>query len=278
MNLLATIDGSGSSLLILPHAAALVNAAGGKLIVLRVFEPGDTDAAAPSEVRAAMEEGLREVLEPLPVDAEPMVITSTGGERIADLIASAVDSTGAELVAISTRGRGAVRRAAFVSVASEVVRNPSVPVMAAGQSVGPPHRDRTERLLVATEGAESSDAIANGLRPLLADWSPDLTLLEVHVPVISEWTDVEQREAAKREVHALAGRFPEDLVAAELVLEPSGFTTPAATIAKAATEFGVDAIVLATRARGAMGQLFLGSVAQDVVRKATVPCILVRRA
>lgn len=57
-------------------------------------------------------------------------------------------------------------------------------------------------------------------------------------------------------------------------LDPSGMV--ASEIVHAATEGQVDQIVLGTRGMGAMGGLFLGSVAQRVVHQASVPVLLVK--
>jgi nucleotide-binding universal stress UspA family protein len=47
-------------------------------------------------------------------------------------------------------------------------------------------------------------------------------------------------------------------------------------IVRVATECGADQIVLGTRGMGALGSLFIGSVAQRVVHLATVPVLLVK--
>jgi len=47
-------------------------------------------------------------------------------------------------------------------------------------------------------------------------------------------------------------------------------------IVRVATEIGADQIVLGTRGMGALGSLFIGSVAQRVVHLAAVPVLLVK--
>ena len=49
----------------------------------------------------------------------------------------------------------------------------------------------------------------------------------------------------------------------------------ASTILEVATQSGADLIVLPTRRRGPLSRAFLGSVADKVVRGATVPILLV---
>ncbi len=52
--------------------------------------------------------------------------------------------------------------------------------------------------------------------------------------------------------------------------------SPAPEIVAAAAESGADQIVLGTRGMGAIGSLFMGSVAQRVVQLADVPVLLVQ--
>lgn len=51
---------------------------------------------------------------------------------------------------------------------------------------------------------------------------------------------------------------------------------PAATIASYAQEVGAEQIVMGTHGRGGLGSLLLGSVAQEVIRLAGVPVVLVK--
>ena len=47
-------------------------------------------------------------------------------------------------------------------------------------------------------------------------------------------------------------------------------------IIRVAKERGVDQIAMGTRGMGAMGNLFLGSVAQGVIQQSPVPVLLVK--
>jgi nucleotide-binding universal stress UspA family protein len=62
----------------------------------------------------------------------------------------------------------------------------------------------------------------------------------------------------------------------ELVSTRSEVGDPATEITRVAEENGVDQIVMGTHGRGAVGSLFIGSVAQRVVHLAKVPVLLVK--
>lgn len=51
---------------------------------------------------------------------------------------------------------------------------------------------------------------------------------------------------------------------------------PSASIVKAAEEFGVDLIVMATHGRTGISHFFLGSVAERVVRESSCPVLTIR--
>ena len=51
---------------------------------------------------------------------------------------------------------------------------------------------------------------------------------------------------------------------------------PGAVIAKYAQEHGIDQIVIGTHGRGAVATVLMGSVAKEVLEKATVPVVLVK--
>jgi len=71
-----------------------------------------------------------------------------------------------------------------------------------------------------------------------------------------------------RERLGVVGEGPVDVSFAE--------APPGSEIVETATKLGADLVVMATHGRGAIGRLWLGSVADYVVRQSAVPVILVR--
>ena len=87
---------------------------------------------------------------------------------------------------------------------------------------------------------------------------------------------VEQAQSELRErvlAEALADAQAGGLDRVETV---SAVGEPATQILRVAAEQAVDQIVMGTQGRGALGSLFLGSVAQRVLHGAEVPVLLVR--
>ena len=144
--ILVPLDGSALSETALPYAIELAHGTGATLALVRVIEPywqsafiaetpeavylsqsqiDEMEEYAYSEARADLDtlatrlrgEGLRVVWE-----------VRTG--RPADEIARVAETTDADLIAISTHGRGGIRRWAFGSVTNEVLHRGKTPVLA----------------------------------------------------------------------------------------------------------------------------------------------------
>jgi len=145
---------------------------------------------------------------------------------------------------------------------------------------------RIQRLLVATDFGEAADvALAYG-RELARAFHAELTLLTVAEDVVP-WSAspsgfAAELEKAQLEVEAAAreglnSRFTKDdrrnLLAKTVVRVSS---SPASEIIDYATEHDVDLIVMGTHGRGPLAHVFMGSVAERVVRGAPCPVLTLR--
>lgn len=91
---------------------------------------------------------------------------------------------------------------------------------------------------------------------------------------ISEHVDAQQREAEEEYLAALVERASRD---SGLRVQSSLLTgTPATTLTDAAARRGPNLLILSTHGRGGINRLWLGSVADQVVRRARLPILLVR--
>lgn len=92
-------------------------------------------------------------------------------------------------------------------------------------------------------------------------------------PVLAEQLEQVERSEIEQE---LAGVRHALEAAGYAVQVEARFGTPASEIADAAREHQVDLIAMATHGRSGLRQLLMGSVAEQVLRRVTIPVLLVR--
>jgi nucleotide-binding universal stress UspA family protein len=140
------------------------------------------------------------------------------------------------------------------------------------------------KMLVAVDGSEHARrAIATvaQLAPQIIG-GVEVVLLHVGVPMVYygelppyDMGALEEAQRAQRE-RVLADALAEARAGGlNLLSTQSAIGEPAAEILRVAAEQGVDQIVMGTHGRGALGTLFLGSVAQRVLHGAKLPVLLV---
>ncbi|MFO1400757.1 MAG: universal stress protein [Steroidobacteraceae bacterium] len=144
-----------------------------------------------------------------------------------------------------------------------------------------------QRLLVPLDG---SDTAARGLAEAIRLAAGQPVKLRL-VLVVDEadtalaqaaWPSGELRQRIRAEGEAVLRDAAAQARAAGLeadtrLLAPES-GVPGAAILAQAREWPADAIVMGTHGRGGVGRLLLGSCAEHVLRHATVPVLLVRRA
>lgn len=143
-----------------------------------------------------------------------------------------------------------------------------------------------KNVLVATDfGEASGTALAYG-RDLARTFGATLHVLHVVDDVPAKAISAEgyavDFSALQREIEKSARKRLDSVVrdddrrelGAKAILRTS--TTPALAIASYAKEANIDLIVMGTHGRGGMAHLFLGSVAERVVRTGPCPVLTVR--
>jgi nucleotide-binding universal stress UspA family protein len=139
------------------------------------------------------------------------------------------------------------------------------------------------RILVPLDGSELAESILPRLADLARVARARLTLLEVIGPPMPELTPYavaylpEDDDVLAEQARAYLGRVAASL--AERGVEADvevAFGRPAERIAAAAAQHRFDLIAMATHGRGGMDRLIVGSVADEVLRQASVPLLLFR--
>lgn len=284
MRLLTATDSSPRSLRVLPHAAKFASGLGLELVLARVFDPrvdaaserGVTLAEATESATRRWREELQALLQREGIAGEALVGQKGRAEEMHAALLRTAEEAGAVMLAIDSRGAGALRHALLGSVAMGVVGGSKLPVLVTGQAAEPPAPAGPLRIIVTNDGSPAALDVVNELVPLLAGKRVAVTLLRVYEATIGDagkQAEEEQALAALRQVAALFPGGPLVDVVVEAVRE---FEKVDAAIVRIARERGANAIAMSTHGHSARRHLLAGSVALGVLGKSTMPLILAR--
>ncbi len=211
-------------------------------------------------------------------------VTTTVREGLTDAtildLAAKVD---ASAIVMSTHGRGGLIRTVLGSVADDVVRRSSVPVLLVPPGAGDPP-EQLDAVLVPLDGS----ALAESALPIatkVAAAKGKVVLVRVVAPVVSlvglgSMTQSMFDEQATLEAEAEAEAYLVDVLepleedgidASHLVLRGVAVDQ----IQSAAETTSARLIVMSTRGNSGMRRLRLGSVADEVIRTGKVPVFLI---
>ncbi len=185
-----------------------------------------------------------------------------------------------DLIAMTTHARRGLEHLLMGSVAEAVIRESPLPVLLLRPGSGRRPQE-LRRILVPIDGTESSRQVLGVVRDLAASRAVEIVLLHVVVPVIitDPVTGFTPIGVPNPPVDPVA-MLRED--AHRLTLEgfrcrcevANGDAVP--HILGYANNFDVDLIAMATSASSGLSHFFLGSVADDVVRRSVRPVLLQR--
>lgn len=208
---------------------------------------------------------------------------------VADALCEYTTKTQPDLVVLTTHGRGPLSRFWLGSVATDLVRHATAPVLLVRPKESPPDLAADlapRRILIPLDGSPFGEQI---IPPAIAVGElagAEYRLLRVVPPVInSSGGGLGELGAGSRtvadELRAEASGYLEGLTFSVPGLRAAATHVavdwpPAVAILADAEANGIDLIALETRGRSGLAKLLLGSVADKVVRGATVPVLLQR--
>jgi nucleotide-binding universal stress UspA family protein len=299
-SILVPLDGSPFAEVALPTAATVAKAAGAALRLLTVRRSVRVAAAVPdagatgtdpTELRDWARTYLGEIaarMEPLgsgSIDCQ--VLEGPAGPAIVDRVGGDV----ADLIVMATHRRGKLGRFWLGGVANHVVRHASVPVLLIRpneESSVPAAEIKLGSILVALDLSRRASEILPIVDSLARSTRATITLLHVAEPVITPADSASPHPMDLRsdlvEARRLLGQIALDAAAGPLRAHGHRVTTkvvvsaePARTIlAEVEGESGCDLIALTTRGAGGAERLLLGSVADQVIRGAECPVLVMR--
>lgn len=289
---LVPLDGSKLAERAVPLGHTLATILGGTLELVTVVEEPVLLDLMPTLIvpeRQAAERYLRSVAETLP-GGVPVRTTTLRGSPVDEILALASQQPDT-IIAMSTHGRGGVRRMLFGSIADKITRGATCPV-ALVRGEAPVAVSRTPKVLVPLDGSELAESALPLAAALAGREGGALHLLRVapsywNAPYIAYgpeafYLDAQQiaqlTEEAQEEARAYLDR-----VATRLRADGARVTwevrvgRAADEIIRVAETIEPDLVVMSSHGRGGVRRWALGSVAEEVLHRGTMPVVVVPR-
>jgi nucleotide-binding universal stress UspA family protein len=291
----------------LPLALSIARQAGATLTVLHVHAPlAVMDAENPPVIEDDLDKHLEEeeqtyldrtVQRLQDISSVPVHGELVKGET-ADAIRAAVSARGADLVVMTTHGRGPLERFWLGSVANELIRHLPVPLLLLRPSDAAPDFGQEpvlKHVLLPLDGSALAEQMIEPAVALGSLMGAQYTLLRVIKPVrpsgsrlqgasLTELAEsvLKQIDARQASLHQQAQdyleRVAESLRARSLHVQTRVAVEqqPAVAILHEAESGAMDLIALETHGRRGLARLVLGSFSDKVVRGASVPVLIHR--
>ena len=288
--ILVPLDGSPSAEAVLDFVTRIASANQAEVLLVSAVTP----IAAWDEVHAAVkweaEEdsaggylgAKRDELAKVGLSVRSRVVFGAAAEVILRI----AEDEHADLIGMTTHGRSGVARWVLGSVATKVLHATHTPLLLVRPPAsGEQNASTFKKLLVPLDGSELSTSVLPFAGDLAKRLEASLVLFHVvSEPVMTypgaetlfDTTALEQMQAGAREFLASAAA---DLTARGVKADVSTAIGNATDgIVWAAERGNADLIVMSTHGRSGVGRMVLGSVADGVVRRTSLPLIVVRPA
>jgi nucleotide-binding universal stress UspA family protein len=253
---------------VLPHAALLARALGSPIALLSVVDRKDL---------ASTETALRATLSRLGIAGDALAKVAQTDEETSAAILRVATETDAALLALDSRGHGALRHILHGSVLQDLLKSTDRPLLVSGPKLEPaPAQADRYRILVTNDGSPASEAVLRALSALLTPGRFEVTLLRVHEHEPRGEDDAAAMAACQLELAQARDLLPAALSVMPLLREiPRGAGVDTAIIEKA-VELNSQAIAMSTHGVSASAHVFLGSVATTMLGRSPLPLILAR--
>jgi nucleotide-binding universal stress UspA family protein len=297
--ILVPVDGSTFSEHVLPHAADIARRTGARMHIVQVHEapvvqslPDSLpvfDARWDDALRTQEKEYLRSLALRCAEKAGVTVVTELLDGAVTPALSLYAAEVRADLVVMTTHGRGGISRAWVGSTADALVRRAPVPVLLIRpkeQSIDWTRSAVPQHVLIPLDGSALAESILPAAIELALLNRARVTLLRVVLPIpfvlaphtagpaFSEAGAAQSRDNATLYLGQIADRVrARGLQAA---VDTVFHTVPALGILDYAATHAVDAVAMATHGRGGWSRIALGSVADKVMRGTMMPVLLYR--
>jgi nucleotide-binding universal stress UspA family protein len=207
------------------------------------------------------------------------------GEAPDDAVLDYTDEVGADLLVLGTHGRRGLKRLVLGSVAEDILRKAPCPALAACKrededaAPAPP-----EDILLPLDLSEHSRTALPAARALASTYGARLHLIYVvedvplppayGVPPTASPSPPTNVEAHAEQALEQISPQMEDLDVETETHLGAGLVVP--ELLRVVEEEGIDLIVMASHGRSGLARVLMGSVTEEVLRKASCPVFVVR--
>jgi nucleotide-binding universal stress UspA family protein len=305
-SILVALDGSEHAEHALPAALTLARRHDAVLHLIRVYVPlagvyGEHalryDEALDRELMKRAGDYLDEVVSRLAAAAGIRASSVLLEGPVTDTISRHAAAVGADLLVMTTQGRGPLARFWLGSVSDELVRQADIPLLLIRPQAAAPDLSREPgfgRVLIPLDGSPLAERVLEPVLALDTARQGEYTLLRVVMPMAHlNYGSTVGAYAGLRNALEQMKEFDQsdlkraheylDQLAAHLRARSFRVNTrvsvkdpPATAILEDASVHDADLIVLATRCRGGLKRLMLGSVADKVLRGADCAVLVYR--
>jgi nucleotide-binding universal stress UspA family protein len=294
--ILVPLDGSAFGEQALPTAMRIAERERAEIELVNVYEPTPPylvqgapplDPALDAELEKDRRSYLNAIAGWLRDSTSAAVKAALLEGPVVETLADYIHKRHADLVVMTTHGRGGLSRVWLGSVASDLARRSSAPVMLIRPDESSSRTRVAQpfgRVLVPLDGSPSGEEALDHAMAVARDKDVEYVLLHVITPIVymTDAVGVAYPEQTEAELQSWAESYLQEAAAR---VRARGFAPetrilrhphPARAILECAVASGADLIAMETHGRGGLTRLVMGSVTDKVVRGTPVP-VLVHR-
>jgi nucleotide-binding universal stress UspA family protein len=295
---LGPLDGSPFAEQALPHALGIVRRAGATLDLVHVHVLYGSEEHVVARYRCSydpeIDEKYREQ-EQLYLEGTAKWLATVSPVPWTAAVVSGLDADGilqrvqdgkADLIVMTTHGRGPLGRFFLGGVADELIRQAAVPVLLVrprDPTPGIVPEPLLEHVLIPLDGSPLAERVLEPALDLVRLWEGRCTLLrviEASPPSIAGRPNQLRapEEERKAEARAYLEKIAERLLDEGISVQTRVVVAPhaAPVILEEAQTQRCDFIALATHGRGGLRRMLLGSIADKVIRGSSTPVLVYR--
>lgn len=289
-SILVPLDGSSFGEHALPFALSLARRTGAPLHLAHVHvAPAPILADAnDAELRAAERMYVEGLVQRIEARWDVPITTMLLDGPVAPTLHEYATASEADLIVMTTHGRGAFSRFWLGSIADTLIRLVSVPVLLVRPDEQPldiEHEPAMKHILIPLDGSPLAEHILTHTTALGQLVQAEYTLLQAIEPLVTAYgtelytvaLDDQAMEPLRSRAQAYLDRMAAQMRAEGLRVQTVTVVDQAAgAILEYAQAHAVDLIALETHGLAGLARWIIGGVADKVIRGATVPVLLHR--